>query len=645
MNGPRLLLIEDSDDDAMLVLDVLRRDGIEVEVARAANRMEFERALEAGPWDIVVSDYSLPQFTALDVIREVRSRSLDIPVIIVSGAIGEEAAVETMRLGADDYVMKGCLQRLPAAVRREIREAQFRDESRIVEQRLDDNAHLMEQAQALARMGYFAWDLGSDVAVWSDELYRIHGVRRGAFEPSLQSWLALVTPDQRERVREEIESSLEAGTLHTTVRIGEGEEVRELELVGDVDRDATGRAIRMLGVIKDVTEQRLRERERERMSRELELLLESTVQAIVTVDLEGRCTMVNAAAERLTGVAAAELEGQKWVDALPQRRADGSLAADFENPVAQVLGTGSAVQISDALFWRRDGSSTWVDISVSPLLEDGRLKGAVALMTDTTERRLLKNELERADRLSSLGRMAATIAHEFNNVLMGIQPFAELIARKTAEDSIRNATDHILRSVKRGRRVTQDILRFTRPAEPTLQRVDARSLLEDLRQELRGLLAPSIDLEVAADEEIEIEADAQQIMQVLLNLSLNARDAMPAGGTLSIRARRCLSGETYPFGVVPTADRFAQIAVRDTGTGIPEEMLTQLFDPFFTTKKLGTGLGLPIAHKVVEIHGGHIFVESRVGEGTTFHLFLPLARERSHGGGTAGRRAGEEARR
>ena len=135
-------------------------------------------------------------------------------------------------------------------------------------------------------------------------------------------------------------------------------------------------------------------------------------------------------------------------------------------------------------------------------------------------------------------------------------------------------------------------------------------------------LAPSIDLEVMANEGVAIEADPQQIMQVLLNLSLSARDAMPEGGKLTIEARRCLSGESYAFGVVPTTDRFGQITVRDTGTGISEDMLTQLFDPFFTTKKLGTGLGLPIAHKVVEIHGGHIFVESLPGHGTTFHIFI-----------------------
>jgi PAS domain S-box-containing protein len=359
--------------------------------------------------------------------------------------------------------------------------------------------------------------------------------------------------------------------------------------------------------------------------------------AIVIVDLEGRCTAVSAAAERLTGVAAAELEGKRWAETFPGREADRSPRGEIETAVARVLGTGSPLQMSDVPFPQRDGSPRWVDVSIFPLTKDGLVNGAVAMMTDTTETRLLQSELERARRLSSLGRMAGTIAHEFNNVLMGIQPFAEVIARKSQDESIRNATDHILRSVDRGRRVTQDILRFARPAEPSLQRVDVRSMLDELGRELREQLASSIDLQIATNGEVELEADRQQIMQVLLNLSLNARDAMSEGGSLTIEARRCLRGETYSFGVVPAADRFAQISVRDTGAGISEEMLAHLFDPFFTTKKPKTGLGLAIAHRLVEIHGGHIFVESRLGEGTAVHVFLPRAGgNASAGSGSAG---------
>ena len=628
MTPLRVLLVEDSDDDAMLVEGLLRRDGFDVSLTRVEGRIALDEAL-AQDWDLVISDFSLPQFTAIDVIRAVRERGLDVPLIIVSGTIGEETAVETMRIGADDYLMKGKLQRLPMAIRRELREFEIRRERRAASEKLHENERLIVQALALARMGHFVWYLEPDLVVWSDDTYRIHGVMRETFTPSLESWLTLVHEEDRDRARTDVADSIVSGRFETSIRIVTAEgEVRIIDLLGECEKNAAGEPITLLGVVKDVTGYRRAELERHRLQRDLELLLASTIQAMVATDIEGRCTMVNRAAESLTGFSAAELLGRRFVDVLPQKKLDGSPEEDIESPIHHVLGTATPVQKSDVPFRVRDGATRWIDISASPIVDEGELKGVVALITDATERRLLQAELERARRLTSLGQMAASIAHEFNNVLMGIQPFAELVARKAADESIRSANDRILKSVQRGRTVTQEVLRFTRPVEPTRQEVQLRALLDDVAQELKGLVPPAIRLVIKGDPLI-VDADPQQIMQVFLNLAINARDAMPDGGVLTITAMPTRSGEIYSFGVVASSDRFAHAIVEDTGTGINPEALKHVFDPFYTTKKTGTGLGLAIAHRIVEVHGGHIFAESEPGRGTAFHIFLPLARAAS----------------
>jgi CheY-like chemotaxis protein len=185
--------------------------------------------------------------------------------------------------------------------------------------------------------------------------------------------------------------------------------------------------------------------------------------------------------------------------------------------------------------------------------------------------------------------------------------------------------DHIGRAVARGRRITQDILRFTQPAQPTLVAVDVEPWLQGIVVEARSLLSPLCTIEVKpCGEPLYIDGDPAQLQQIFTNLILNARDAMPLGGRVTIEARREAANAKLPF-VVAHPERFAHLVVRDTGCGMNTEMLRNVFEPLFTTKRNGTGLGLPVALQVVQRHGGEMFVESTPGAGTTFHLFLPLA--------------------
>jgi PAS domain S-box-containing protein len=267
-----------------------------------------------------------------------------------------------------------------------------------------------------------------------------------------------------------------------------------------------------------------------------------------------------------------------------------------------------------------------LDVATSPRVVAGEVVELYGFARDISEERRLETRLEQANRLSSLGRLAATVAHEFNNVLMGISPFTEILRREKVSDKGSGALDQIVRAVKRGKRITEDILRFAQPAEPIVSSLDVEPWLTSLAAEMRTLIGTKYTVTTHA-EKAHVSADSNQLHQAFLNLILNARDAMPQGGEIAIRAAVEPPDARFPFGVVESPESFAHFTIKDEGTGISPDTLDHIFEPLFTTKRTGTGLGLPVALQVVERHGGEMFVESSEGRGTTFHLFIPLARK------------------
>lgn len=448
---------------------------------------------------------------------------------------------------------------------------------------------------------------------------------------SCEEWLVrpfdeLIVPEDRERILRLFGELVATGKNQMAVTRLLG---RTREVIVDVQSFAkieNGTIIEIYGFARDITEARRVAEEREQVVRSLHLLLESTVEGIYTIDLDGQCTMVNRAAAAFLGLAPEELIGRRVHDLLHARRPDGSPLDLDECPITSVLRTGESKSVSSDAFCRKDGTLFPVAYSAAPIIDDGRLVGAVVTFTDLTERRKLESKLEQANRLSSLGRLAATVAHEFNNVLMGIAPFIEVIRRAETPQKVTAALDHISGSVKRGRRVTQDILRFTQPGVPVQAPVDVNSWLRDVVTEASSMLGPAYTI-TADTSPLTIDADAGQLHQIFMNLILNARDAMPRGGSIRIEARCERDDARFAFGVVENPGRYAHLLVSDHGYGMDEETLRCAFEPLFTTKKNGTGLGLPITHQVVRGHGGEIFIESTRHVGTTFHIFLPLAVE------------------
>jgi two-component system sensor histidine kinase PilS (NtrC family) len=342
-----------------------------------------------------------------------------------------------------------------------------------------------------------------------------------------------------------------------------------------------------------------------------EAIVATIPSGIMTFDLAGRLISFNDAAERITGYGLAALQDRPW-HATPFAPC-GSLGAFFANPAAPIDSQATELELR-----RADGRIIPVGIACSSLrTAEGDVIGLVAIFQDLTERRRVEEQLRRADRLAALGQLAANIAHEVRNPLAAISGSVEVLREDEAlAQSSRDLLEIILREARRLKLITGQFLDFAKPHPLLFRPCALRPLLEETLQ----LLARSSEWQPGMRWELAEEtprlyglADPDQLRQVTWNLCLNATQSMPDGGSLTVTLR-----------VVPRegGSEWVEIALRDTGRGIPAEALERIFDPFFTTRPSGTGLGLAIARKMVESMGGHIRAESQPGVGTVFRLWL-----------------------
>jgi PAS domain S-box-containing protein len=351
-------------------------------------------------------------------------------------------------------------------------------------------------------------------------------------------------------------------------------------------------------------------------------IIENVSDVITIIEPDGTVSYATPSIQTLLGYAPLELHGRPIFDFVHPN--DVRHATEFFGHLSPGASPADAIELR---FCHADGSLRIVEVVARIVMRGNHVTGTIATARDITERRKLQTQLQTANRLASLGRLAATVAHEFNNVLMSMQPFAELLQRPSPKpEMVLKSARHIAHSIGRGKQIAQDILRFTQPAEPALVPIRIDQWWSVLYPELAMLIADNIEIATDfSDPSLHILADASQLAQVFVNLLTNARDAMPAGGKITISARRPAPGATYPFGIVDDPRSFIHLSVSDTGCGIPPEMLRHIFEPLFTSKQTGTGLGLAVTRHVVERHNGRIFVESARGRGTTFHIFLPAA--------------------
>jgi PAS domain S-box-containing protein len=380
-------------------------------------------------------------------------------------------------------------------------------------------------------------------------------------------------------------------------------------------RDALGQIIGVSIVARDITAQKEAEQARRRSEATSAAFLESASEGIVGADAAGRIALLNRRTEEMFGYTRAELVGQPIELLIPTRQRQTHArhrATYMAAPRVRTMGRGL-----DLAGRRKDGTEFPVEVSLSHLRTDeGTL--ALAFIIDISERLALQRAARQADKLAALGTLSAGIAHEINNPIGVISSRVEVMLLEAEEgelpESLRKDLEVILRHARRVAAITQGLLSFARVSSGVRGPVNLNRIVHEMLQlAQKDMGRAHVTVTTRLDEGLpDIVADANAIGQVLLNLLTNARSAMPEGGEITIETDH-----------LPAAGS-ARLQVRDTGSGIPPEVLPRIFDPFFTTKPDGTGLGLSISHGIVQDHGATLDVHSEVGKGTTFTLTFPV---------------------
>jgi len=356
-------------------------------------------------------------------------------------------------------------------------------------------------------------------------------------------------------------------------------------------------------------------------------ILEAASDAIITMDSKLAIREFNPAAEKMFGYGRMDILGRNVEILLPPSGRASTLEA-----LGEYLATGrgplSGKQF-ELIAVRGDGTEFPVELTVARVGAEST-RAMTGFVRDISERRQLEEQLRQSQKLEAIGRLASGVAHDVNNVLMSIMGSADLILMDAKDgDPIHAETEEIKLSVQRGASLTRQLLAFSRRQATQSKIFMLRDATSGMETMLRRLIGPEIDLQIARSSDVMVKADPAQIEQVILNLCVNARDAMPEGGRLSVTVDEVELND-WAAGLIGEEARpghYARLSVSDTGTGMSEATRAKLFEPFFTTKEQGkgTGLGLSIVYGIVKQSGGHITVASEPGRGATFLIYLPIA--------------------
>ncbi|HYK82683.1 MAG TPA: PAS domain S-box protein [Gemmatimonadales bacterium] len=632
----RTLIVEDVPTDAALIERELRRAGIAGPTHRVDAEPGFREALRTFQPDIILTDHSLPAFSARDVLGIALLENPGAPIIVVTGSLDEETAAEYIKAGAADYIVKHHLERLGPAVMRALDLKRAREEQARAEEAVRQSE---ERFRALIEYGADAVVLvtpDGTVLFTSQAAERVLG-----YAPA-----ELVGHDLGEHVHPDDGSRLRAMLAEVLKRPGvpRTAEVRAQHRDGAwcvLDAVAVNRlAEPAVGAVvinyRDVTERRQAEEALRDSEIRYRTLVDGVRDVIFALTPDGTITSLNPAFEAITGWPREEWLGKTFEQLVHPE--DLPLALELLGRVMR----GEPRPASQFRLGTRGGEYRVAEVAATAQRRDEALVGIFGIGRDVTERVQLEQQLRQAQKMEAVGRLAGGVAHDFNNILTAITGYADLLAEDLpAGDPRRQDAEEIRKSAERAAALTRQLLAFSRQQVLQPRVLDLNALVSELEKLLHRLLGEDVALATELEPMVgHIKADPGQLEQVLMNLAVNSRDAMPRGGRLTIETRNVDLDEAYARDHYPVQPgKYVLLAVSDTGTGMTAEVQAHLFEPFFTTKEKGkgTGLGLATVYGIVKQSGGFIWVYSEVGHGTTFKIYLPRVDEPAGvaAGGTA----------
>jgi PAS domain S-box-containing protein len=496
----------------------------------------------------------------------------------------------------------------------------------------DANIHLQE-AQRLANLGSWSWDIAQNRVLWSDQLHEIYGVPRARFRGTIEEFLRFVHPDDRAQVQASIDAAMRKGSefTHEERIVRPDGSVRYLHSIAEVVRNGKGAPVRMLGLCLDVTERKRAERALRQSEQSYRLLLRGARDyAIYMLDVNGHVRTWNDGAARIQGYSAEEIVGRHFRAFLTEEDRANDLADE-------ALLTAAREGQFEGETWlvRKDGTRFYASIVMDTIRNDGgRLIGFTKLVRDVTTQHEAKLALEeaheqltQAQKMEALGQLTGGIAHDFNNLLMIVSGYAQILQGRLKDIKNKQAVEAIRSATNRGEKLTRQLLAFSRRQQLMPVVVDLRQRIDSVRDMLAPSLRGNIELICDIEEKIwPVEVDLGELELALVNIAVNARDAMPDGGTITLSARNVVLKPGSAAGALE--GDYVALAIIDTGSGMSPEVVARVFEPFYTTKPVGkgTGLGLSQVHGFAMQSGGAATVSSEEGEGTAVTIYLPRSR-------------------
>ena len=495
---------------------------------------------------------------------------------------------------------------------------------RQVEKALDKSEKKFRLIFEYAPLGILHFDSNGTITECNDNFVKIIGSSRKA----LVGLNMLGLPDRQvvSALREALEgrvSSYEGDYKSTTAQ-----KVTPVRVVFGPVFSREGTAEGGIGIIEDITLRKLTEETLRENEERFRTLTETTATAIF-VYANDRFVYVNNACQQLTGYSADELLSRRFWDVVHPEYKELIKERGFARQRGENIPSRYEFKIV-----RKDGTERWIDFTSGKIQWQGKA-AAIASAFDITkrkqaeeEKRRLESQLLHAQKMEAVGRLAGGVAHDFNNMLNVIIGYAEIVLGKIGQDAFpRKEVEEIVKAATRSASLTQQLLAFSRKQIIQPRVLDINALLKNLDKMLRRLIGEHIDVVFALEQNVgRVKADPVQIEQVIMNLAINARDAMIKGGKMTIETAMADLNDLYSKNHAEVAPgRYSMIAITDTGQGMDDETKSKIFEPFFTTKDKGkgTGLGLAMVYGIIKQSGGHIFVYAEPGHGTTFKIYLP----------------------
>ena len=626
----RILMVEESPDDASLIVRRLQRD-FSPSYERVEDARGMQEALEKGGWHIIICDLVLSRFSGIAALELLHRSGMDIPFIMVSGQIGEEAAVEAMRAGAHDYLLKQNLSRLVPAIKRELKEAVVRRERKLAEEALAATESRFRTLVEQSLVGIFLL-LDDIISYVNPKFAEIFGYRPEELIERT-TLLDLAPLGEKERLQKEFLLPLktEAESVHFFFngRRADGASI-DLELKGARTRLNGNPAI--IGTLLDITGAKRAEAELNKLWHAVE---QSPVSVVIT-DPEGRIEYVNPKCLQVTGYSADELIGQT-----PRLLKSGAMETGFYRDLWQTVKSGREWH-GELQNRKKNGELFWESASISAVKNsEGRVTHLIAVKEDITARKEAIEQLRQVQKMEAVGQLAGGVAHDFNNLLTVINGYSTLLIRSLDKEStMRREAEQILRAGECAAGLTRQLLSFSRRQVLEPKVIDVNQQVRSVQKMLGRLIGEHISLQTVLDQKIGLtRIDPGQLEQVVINLVVNARDASRTGGVIAIETANCeLDASFTRRNPGSQLGSYVRLSVVDHGLGMTDEVKQRLFEPFFTTKELGrgTGLGLATVYGIVKQSGGYIEVISRPGEGARFNVYLPRVFQEIERGGRQG---------